>query len=338
MVLNARDLFLKIEFALLAYSPIERGFQYLIEGAGDNWIELTDNSLRIGALASGEYTVRIRARLPDGTWNPQEIRIPLTVKPPYYLSTSFVIAAVLFFLLFFGAVYKLRSIRQRLKLERLEVQVSNRTTELQAALNDKEILLKEVHHRVKNNLQVVSGLLQLQKDEVKDEALLRVLSEGQSRLTSIALIHKNIYQNENLESVFLQTFISELFNEVKSLFSLNGRVAEGNFNMNNLTLNLQNAVPLGLILNELMTNSFKHAVLPNKDLEIRVEMISIGANEFELTYQDNGPGLSRDFQSQFSESLGMRLIFGLTNQINGKVLFEKKEGLCVNIRFNTEIL
>lgn len=338
VILNSGDLFLKIEFALLAYSPIERGFQYLIEGASDNWIELTDNSLRIGALASGEYTVRIRARLPDGTWIPQEIRIPLTVKPPYYLSTSFVIAAVLFFLLFFVTVYKLRSIRQRLKLERLEVQVSNRTTELQAALNDKEILLKEVHHRVKNNLQVVSGLLQLQKDEVKDEALLRVLSEGQSRLTSIALIHKNIYQNENLESVFLQTFISELFNEVKSLFSLNGRVAEGNFNMNNLTLNLQNAVPLGLILNELMTNSFKHAVLPNKDLEIRVEMISIGANEFELTYQDNGPGLSRDFQSQFSESLGMRLIFGLTNQINGKVLFEKKEGLCVNIRFNTEIL
>jgi len=337
VILNSGDLFLKIEFALLTYSPIERGFQYLIEGASDNWIELTDNSLQIGGLASGEYTVRIRGRLPDGTWNPQEIRIPLTVKPPYYLSTGFVISAVLFFLLFFGAVYKLRSIRQRRKLERLEVQVSKRTTELQTALGDKEILLKEVHHRVKNNLQVISGLLQLQKNEVNDENLMRILSEGQSRLSSIALIHKNIYQNEDLESVYLQSFITELFEEVKHLFSLKGVSSKGNFNMNNLTLNLQNAVPLGLILNELMTNSFKHAVLPNKDLEIRVEMIAIGANEFELTYQDNGPGLSGDFQSQFAESLGMRLIFGLTNQINGKVLFEKKEGLHVNIRFNTEI-
>jgi two-component sensor histidine kinase len=240
-------------------------------------------------------------------------------------------------MIFLGIIYKLRSIRQRQKLERLEVQVSKRTTELQTALGDKEILLKEVHHRVKNNLQVISGLLQLQKNEVKDENLMRILSEGQSRLSSIALIHKNIYQNEDLESVYLQSFITELFEEVKHLFSLKGVSSQGNFNMNNLTLNLQNAVPLGLILNELMTNSFKHAVLPNKDLEIRVEMIAIGANEFELTYHDNGPGLSRDFQSQFSESLGMRLIFGLTNQINGKVLFEKKEGLHVNIRFNTEI-
>jgi len=337
VILNSGDLFLKIEFALLTYSPIERGFQYLIEGASDNWIELTDNSLQIGALASGEYTVRIRASRPDGTWNPQEIQIPLKVKPPYYLTAWFLISSFVIVVISLGVIYKLRTIRQRRRLENLEMQIVNRTTELQSAVNDKEILLKEVHHRVKNNLQVISGLLQLQKNEVKDENLMRVLSEGQSRLSSIALIHKNIYQNEDLESVFLQSFITDLFEEVKHLFSLKGVAAYGNFNMNNLTLNLQNAVPLGLILNELMTNSFKHAVLPNKDLEIRVEMIAIGANEFELTYQDNGPGLSRDFQSQISESLGMRLIFGLTNQINGKVLFEKKEGLHVNIRFNTEI-
>ncbi len=338
VILNSGDLFLKIEFALLTYSPIERGFQYLIEGASDNWIELTDNSLQIGGLASGEYTVRIRARLPDGTWNSQDIRIPLTVKPPYYLATGFVISAILLLMIFMGAVYKLRSIRQRRKLERLEIQVSKRTTELQAALGDKEILLKEVHHRVKNNLQVISGLLQLQKNEVKDENLARVLSEGQSRLSSIALIHKNIYQNEDLESVFLQSFVTELFEEVRNLFSLKEMSAHGNFNMNELLLNLQHAVPLGLILNELMTNSFKHAVLPNQDLEIRVEMISIGANEFELTYEDTGPGLVREAQSQVSESLGMRLIFGLADQINGKVVFEEKEGLLVKIQFNTKII
>jgi two-component sensor histidine kinase len=242
------------------------------------------------------------------------------------------------FVIFFGVIYKLRSIRQRRKLEKLEIQISNRTVELQEALIDKEILLKEVHHRVKNNLQVISGLLQLQKDEVKDEYLARILSEGQSRLSSIALIHKNIYQNEDLESVFLQSFITDLFEEVKHLFSLKGVAAYGNFNMNNLTLNLQNAVPLGLILNELMTNSFKHAVLPNQDLKIRVEMISLGANEYKLTYEDNGPGLVREAQPQFSESLGMRLIFGLTNQINGTVVFEEKEGLLVKIQFNTEII
>jgi two-component sensor histidine kinase len=338
LILNAGDLFLKIDFAFLAFSPTDRGFQYLIEGASDTWVEVVGNSLQIGALASGEYTVRIRARLPDGTWNPQEIRIPLTVKPPYYLATGFVISAVLMLMIFLGIIYKLRSIRQRQKLEKLEIQVSNRTVELQEALIDKEILLKEVHHRVKNNLQVISGLLQLQKDEVKDEYLARILSEGQSRLSSIALIHKNIYQNADLESVFLQSFITELFEEVRNLFSLKEVSAHGNFNMNELSLNLQNAVPLGLILNELMTNSFKHAVLPNQDLEIRVEMISLGVNEFELTYKDNGPGLNREAQSQVSESLGMRLIFGLTNQINGTVVFEEKEGLLVKIQFNTEVI
>jgi two-component sensor histidine kinase/ligand-binding sensor domain-containing protein len=338
LILNPGDLFLKIDFAFLAFSHTDRGFQYLIEGVSNTWVELVGNTLQIGALASGEYTVRIRARLPDGTWNPQEIRIPLTVKPPYYLATGFVISSVVMLIIFLGIIYKLRSIRQRRKLERLEIQVSNRTTELQAALNDKEILLKEVHHRVKNNLQVISGLLQLQKNEVKDEYLARILSEGQSRLSSIALIHKNIYQNADLESVFLQSFITELFEEVRNLFSLKEVSAHGNFNMNELSLNLQHAVPLGLILNELMTNSFNHAVLPNQDLEIRVAMIAIGANEFELTYQDNGPGLGYDVHAQVSESLGMRLIFGLTDQINGKVFFEKKEGLFVKIQFNTEVI
>lgn len=338
LVLNSGDLFLKVDFAFLTYYPIERGFEYKLEGAEDKWIKLIGSTLQIGSLPQGEYTLRIRARLPDGTWNSDEIIIPIIVNPPFYLKWWFLISAMCVFIGTFGAVYKYRTMRQRKRLRILDLQISSRTNELRAALDDKEILLKEVHHRVKNNLQVISGLLQLQKDEVKDESLLRVLSEGQSRLTSIALIHKNIYQNENLESVFLQTFISELYNEVKSLFSLKGCVAEGKFNMNNLTLNLQNAVPLGLILNELMTNSFKHAVLPNEVLEIRIEMISIGENEFELLYQDNGPGLPFNFEIQLVESLGMRLIYGLTAQINGTASVESREGLYVKIQFSTEKL
>ena len=337
VILNNSDLFLKIDFAFLTYSPIERGFQYLIEGAGDNWIELTGTSVQIGALSPGDYTLRIRARRPDGTWNPQEIRIPLTVKPPFYLTAWFLVSSLVIVVISLGAIYKLRTIRQRRRLEKLEIQIVNRTTELQSAVNDKEILLKEVHHRVKNNLQVISGLLQLQKNEVKDENLVRVLSEGQSRLGSIALIHKNIYQNADLESVSLQSFITELFEEVKNLFNMKTVTVHGSFNMSELSLNLQNAVPLGLIMNELLTNSFKHAVIPNKQLEIQVEMVAHSKYEFELRYQDNGPGLKEIVPKENFESLGMRLIHGLTGQINGEVLFESKEGLSVNIRFNTEI-
>jgi two-component sensor histidine kinase len=337
VILNSGDLFLKIEFALLSYSPIDRGYQYIIEGRGDNWMELTGNSLQIGTLASGDYVIRIRARLTDGTWNNQEIRIPITVKPPYYLAPGFLISAFLIVLIFYGVFYKLRSIRQRRILVKLEYEVSKRTNELQAALTDKEILLKEVHHRVKNNLQVISGLLQLQKSEVKDENLMQVLTEGQSRIGSIALIHKNIYQNGNLESVFLQSFITELFDEVKNVFTLKTVVVFGSFNMNEVSLNLQQAVPLGLILNELMTNSFKHAVLPNRDLEIWVEMVAYDKYEFELNYRDNGPGMKESTHMKNSESLGMKLIHGLTDQISGKVRFESKDGLLVNIRFNSRI-
>ena len=337
VVLNGGDLFLNIEFAFLSYSPIDRGFQYIIEGAGDNWMDLTGNFLQIGTLASGDYVVRIRARLPDGTWNNQEIRIPVTVKPPYYLATWFLISAFLILVFFFGVLYKLRSIRQRRLLVKLESEVSKRTNELQAALCDKDILLKEVHHRVKNNLQVISGLLQLQKNEVKDENLMQVLSEGQSRIGSIALIHKNIYQNGNLASVFLQSFITDLFDEVKNVFTAKTATVNGSFNMNEVSLNLQQAVPLGLILNELMTNSFKHAVLPNKDLEIWVEMVAYDKSEFELKYRDNGPGMKESTLMENSESLGMKLIHGLTDQINGKVRFESNDGLSVYIRFNSRI-
>jgi two-component sensor histidine kinase len=118
---------------------------------------------------------------------------------------------------------------------------------------------------------------------------------------------------------------------------LEGIVAHGNFNMNDISLNLQNAVPLGLIMNELLTNSFKHAVIPKKQLEIQVEMFAHSKYEFELRYQDNGPGLKETVSKENLESLGMKLIHGLTGQINGEVHFESKDGLSVNIRFNTRI-
>lgn len=191
------------------------------------------------------------------------------------------------------------------------------------------LLLGEIHHRVKNNLQVVSSLLSLQERNIKDETAKTAISEGKERVKSMGLIHKMLYQNDNYSGIEMKPFVHELTDGLISSFDLNK--IDLNVSINNIKMDVDTAIPLGLILNELIMNSLKYAfngidqpVLNIKLFELNQQMI--------LEFSDNGTGIAEDLKES-SYSFGMKLIQSLTRQLNGNISIINENGLKFTITF-----
>lgn len=220
--------------------------------------------------------------------------------------------------------------RDKTKLENI---VKKRTATLNNALNDKDVLLKEIHHRVKNNLQVIAGLLQLQKVSLHDEHAITAINESQMRVNSIALIHQNMYQQENLEEIDFQHFLRDLFKNLKSLYEQEQKQLTFDLNAEGIALDIDTAVPLGLITNELLTNTYKHAFAQSTHVTAKLTLRKLNADEYELTYSDSGPGIPADFNIAQSESLGMQLLQGLSQQLMGTLSYRSGVNHAFSIVF-----
>lgn len=194
------------------------------------------------------------------------------------------------------------------------------------SLKEKEILLKEIHHRVKNNLQIISSLLNLQAKALKDEDTKKIMSEARSRIASMALIHQKIYQSGSLGSVDLQTYVEQMVQSVEAMFSSKSRNISYYIDTHGISLDIDTSIPLGLIINELLTNIYKYAFAGREAGMIVITMETKTETELELKVSDNGVGLPPDFEAKAADSLGMKLIKGLANQIKGSVRFENKNG------------
>ncbi len=202
---------------------------------------------------------------------------------------------------------------------------------------EKETLLKEIHHRVKNNLQVISSLLELQSGGIDDEGAKAALTEGQNRVKSIALIHQKLYQHENLSAIEMSSFVRDLYRQVASVFIKNGQEVKTVFNVPETLLDIDTAVPLGLVLNEMLTNSFKYAFTPGTRAELSVSLVSENNGSYRLHYSDSGKGLPPDLDLNKSKTLGLRLIRRLSKQIGGKAEYYFDKGSNFIITFtNTE--
>lgn len=195
--------------------------------------------------------------------------------------------------------------------------IEQKSKELKESLDDRELLLKEIHHRVKNNLQIISGLLELQKEELTEETSKAAFDEGQSRVRSISLIHQNLYQHESLGSIEFKTFVNDLLKQIQEVFGQIDRPIRSTIEIPEKLLDIDTAVPLGLIINELITNSYKYAFSKEKQGEIHIQLTNTGSGNFVLTYSDNGPGIKNGIDFDHAESLGLRLIRGLAGQLHG---------------------
>jgi PAS domain S-box-containing protein len=193
------------------------------------------------------------------------------------------------------------------------------------SLKEKEVLLSEVHHRVKNNLQVISSILNLQSSFVSDEKTLEILQESQNRIKSMSYIHETLYQTADFSSIGFTDYLNTLVRNLVQTYGL----SSGNISLvtefEEVVIPLDQAIPCGLIINELVSNAMKYAFEGIEDPELVVS-VSDTDGKIEVTVKDNGIGLPKDFKYQEADSLGIQLVYTLAEQLDGEVEVESKSG------------
>ena len=200
------------------------------------------------------------------------------------------------------------------------------------SLAEKEQLLKEVHHRVKNNMQIISSLLNLQSDKIVDEKVLYLLRESQNRIKSMSLVHEMLYKSQDLSKISLNEYIESLCRSVYRSYSQPESNIEFEFNLEgDIFLDIDKMIPLGLILNEIISNSLKYA-FPNKLGKIQIAFHTEGS-KFNLSVSDNGIGLIKNFDIDKNSNLGIQLIYMLAEQLDGEVSYENNNGVTYSIKF-----
>lgn len=244
------------------------------------------------------------------------------------------IAIIILLIIIIALLYNRYSIRQRnnLQLESQQKEINLKNASLQKLLEEKEWLLKEIHHRVNNNLQIVTSLLNTQSAYLDNDKAILAIRDSQHRMRAMSLIHQKLYQSEKVAAIDIQTYIQELISYLDDNFIVNNRIRFV-LNLIPIELDVAQAVPLGLILNETITNAIKYAFPDNRPGVITITMEQPETGEIQLTIQDNGRGLPPGFDINGSHSLGMNLVQGLTQQLNGHFSMESREGVKATIRF-----
>lgn len=211
-------------------------------------------------------------------------------------------------------------------------EISLQRNNLEKRDREKQLLLKEIHHRVKNNLQIISSLLELQSYEIEDQLALNAVEDGQNRVKSIGLIHEMLYQTEDLSLINFEAYTKSLLKQISSLYS-KGRKVQWKVNTDQLTLDIDTAIPIGLIMNELLTNSFKYGVLDPISGGNEITLKRKGEDSYQLLIKDSGPGLPEDVELKSSKSMGLRLVKNLARQLYGSVEYYNDHGANFVINF-----
>ena len=221
-----------------------------------------------------------------------------------------------------GIEGSLRNINERKNME----------IQLKKSLDEKEMLLKEIHHRVKNNLMIISSLLNLQSRYIKDKASQNIFKESQNRARSMALIHERLYQSTDLKRIDFGDYIQTLSNELFNTYVSDPSLVKLKINVNDIMLDINTSIPLGLIVNELITNSIKHAFPEGRNGEINIDFHTKD-DYYEFIVKDNGIGFPEDLDFRNTDSLGLLIVNSLTEQINGKIELDKFNGTEFKITF-----
>lgn len=200
---------------------------------------------------------------------------------------------------------------------------------IEKTLAEKDVLLREIHHRVKNNLQIISSLLNMQSRFLDDEKSKEVVAESQNRIKSMALIHQKLYQEENLTGIETKSYFTELVDSLCLSYGVSPE--QTNIEIENLLLDVDTAIPLGLVLNEMISNAFKYGV-NKEDGRFLFVFKQNSKDELLVRMKDNGPGIPKDFDIKKSKSYGMKLIQSLGKKLKAEVNFENNNGLEISMK------
>lgn len=253
-------------------------------------------------------SIEFRARHKDGTWRILE---SIGKKLPHGLVVT-------------GMVINSRDITERKRDEE----------QIRSSLHEKEVLLREIHHRVKNNMQVLSSLLRLQSDFCKDKNVIEMFNESRNRIISMSLIHEKLYLSKDFTKIDLKGYINEMVNGLFQSYCLNKSKIALNIYVEDVPLGIESAIPCGLIINELVTNSLKYAFPGDRNGEIKIILRLAEENMIELVVSDNGIGIPKNLNMQKIESLGLHLVTMLAeNQLMGKINMNLNNGTEFQIKF-----
>ncbi len=206
-------------------------------------------------------------------------------------------------------------------------------TELRNTVKEKEVLLKEVHHRVKNNLQVISSILNLQTSYVKDKETADLLKECQNRIKTMAYIHESLYQTKDFLHINFSEYIINLVKNLFYSYDANQQKIKTIFDVDTIFLNLDTSIPCGLIVNELVSNALKYAFTNDSGGCVIIKIKKIKDNTIEMTIADNGVGMPENIDYKNTETLGLQLVSILSEQINGTITLSRTKGTTFKINF-----
>jgi two-component sensor histidine kinase/ligand-binding sensor domain-containing protein len=323
MNLDYQDNHLTFEYkSINLYDPESVHYKFQLVGFDSTWQPVTDETqITYANLPPGKYTFKVLAQSQDGQWGVKPVsscEIVINPAPPafwrrawFVILCSLGIGGLLFLLI------RNRERRLRLQRELLEDEVRERTSEISRQNEEKTLLLKEIHHRVKNNLQVISSLLNLQSEGITDPRVLALFEDCRHRINSMALIHEKMYQSKNLANVDLVNYIEDLVDSLLDVYDSNKQIRVES-HVEDHSLHIDTIVPLGLIINEIVSNSLKYAFEGRQNGTIIVSFVKTGENRYMLDVSDNGIGMPAEIEPKLG-SLGLQLIDLLTSQINGEV-------------------
>lgn len=323
---------LSIQFGAFNYTdPSRVFFRYRLAGFEDKWKTVFGKTeANYTNLPAGDYSFQLQAKSTESHWSDTVDVAVFSIKKPFWRTAWFYLAITALLILI---IYLLiRFIMMQYQKKRLSKMVEERTIDLQKALDEKEVLIKEVHHRVKNNLSIVSGLLELQGYKINDKQAKAAIEDSKLRIQTMSSIHEKLYQSDTLTNIDFKGFAEDLIQRISASMQGKEQNIELHFNIQSAELNINMAIPCGLILNELITNCYEHAFEEGSKGNIWVDFRPYIGNRYRLEVKDNGVGISEDVIIKKRTSLGVTLIHSLTSQMGGDIEILNDEGTTVIIK------
>ncbi len=335
---------LSFEYAALHFiSPARNEYAYRLDGLDKDWNRVGNRRFATySALRPGTYTFRVKAGNGDGVWNEEGVALRIVVRHPFWLLWWFQALATVAGLVILGGLIRHRTRAATDRARKLERTVAERTSELrtsnarmEASVKEKDILIKEIHHRVKNNMQVVSSLLNLQSASITDRSVLDIIKKSRDRVHSMALIHEKLYQSRDLARIDFEQYLRKLIVHLFNSYRVDPGTVDLKLDVKDVFLDINTGIPCALIANELVSNALKYAFPSGRGVrgEIAIAFRRAGDGPYELTIRDNGVGLPASFGLETSESLGLQIVRDLVAQIDGSIRVENRGGTIYSITF-----
>jgi ligand-binding sensor domain-containing protein/two-component sensor histidine kinase len=336
LVLDNNENHLTFEFSGINLThPEYVQYSFKLEPLDKDWFPSTKKtSATYSNLPPGEYKFLVKARNNEGIWTQEAASFEFTITSPFWQTWWFylIIFTTIGYILFKVTTFKEK--RQIEISKELEKKVRERTILIEKQRDEKEILLKEIHHRVKNNLQVINSLLSIQSSYTDDPKSLALFDEAKNRIRSMALIHEKMYQTGDLAHIDFQDYILALTDDLIRTYSINTDIFL-DIKIDEVKFDIDTIIPIGLLLNEIISNTLKYAFIDRAKGKIIIHLTQIDDNTFSLVAGDDGVGMESHILEQEDISLGMELIKIFVEQLDGTIERLEQKGTVYQIDFKS---